>query len=230
MKRFLVYLFTCLWVWAPLAHLRAIPLHVFLSGGTASTGGVTYIINEDFEGTGKPAGWTDGGTPPGWDNTTDAIDGQSPSFSSTAANAYFAITDGTYFVAILQFRMPSAQGLPASTRTIMSFREDTLTDHCSAKVTTTGQIRLSTNGSDVSSVDVMSLDTNYYIKLIYNEGGSSSVEFSTTTTFLGSGNKYRSATSASSVNTNRFYIGYPSNSIIGYRVDNVKLAATDFSL
>lgn len=190
--------------------------------------GVTYIINENFEGTGKPDTWVNGSTAPNWDETTNAIDGQSVSFSSTTTSAYYPISDGPFYVAIVQFRMPSS--LPGGTRTILAFREGTSTNHCSAAVNSSGILRIVTNGSDLGVTDVMSVDTNYYIKLIYNEGGSSSVEWSTTGVFAGSGSKYRSATSASSVTIDRFYIGYPTNSISGYRLDNLKFAAEDFSL
>lgn len=51
MKRALVYLFVCLWVWAPLAQLRAIPLHVFLGGGTASSPSGYIPFTAGFDGT-----------------------------------------------------------------------------------------------------------------------------------------------------------------------------------
>jgi hypothetical protein len=220
-------LFLAVWlVYAP-AVCWALPSHLFFRRAP-DTPVVSYIINEDFEGTGRPPVWVDGSTPPNWDNTTNAIDGQSPSFSSTSANAYYPITDGTFFVVVLRFKMPTS--LPASNRIITAFREGAGTNHCSADVTTTGQLRLSTNGSTFTTTDTMAVNTNYYIKLIYNEGGSSSAEFSTTSAFVGSGTKYRSGTSASGVTTDRFYIGYPSNSIVGHVVDDVKLATADFSL
>lgn len=49
MKRLIVYFIACIWCWAPLVQLRALPLHLFLRGATVSTSPIEFVGSDTQE-------------------------------------------------------------------------------------------------------------------------------------------------------------------------------------
>ncbi len=218
----LVYLVICLWCWAPLAELRAIPLSVFL-GGSPPASGPTYIFNEDCESSDNPpTGWTNTGTA-NWNYATSPLSGdQSLFMNSSSSSAYYAIDNASNYTMEFEFKIAALP--PTTAQVIATFRNSTgATAAATLRIGTDGKLYITANSADGPATSAaMSTNTKYYVRFIWNNAGTCSVEFNDSGTFDASGTDYTTQTSAS-VTLGRVYCSYSSSGANNSHYDNIKL-------
>ncbi len=210
MKQTFTLILACLWCWATLIPLRAVPLHFLIGGNTTSTPGAGTEIDEGFEGTGLPSGWTETGATWNYDlGGGSQLAGNESATNGATGNAfiYKTITYRSSYVVEIMFRM--ADATPASTWTAFGFRTAAAGAVCLARVTTAGKMGLYIDGADrLATTDGLSDNTTYYARMEFVDGGRCKLEFNTTNSFTGSGNKYtqydKAAVTSDAV---RFYVG-----------------------
>lgn len=208
---------------APLAWSQALPTARTGASPKPAAGGVVYVIEEYMEGTGTPAGATDGNTV-NWDYTTVALQGSQSWFSSTTGYSYFTIADANFYEAVITFRV--ADSTPTSTRQIAGFGTSANAVLCRIRIDTTGHLMVYTNGADSTpTTDAISDATQIWAKLIWNDGGTCSVEWNTSPSFSGSGSKFTSATGGTTTDCTRFYLGASSSQVNNLIIDSVRVAA-----
>lgn len=106
------------------------------NGAPSGGGGQIFLVNESFEGTGNPGGWTTSGSP-NWDYTTSPINGAQSFYAATTSDlAYYAFTAGTNVWVKARFRIDSL----ATSFDFLSLRD-------SAGSATLAKFNVRTNGS-----------------------------------------------------------------------------------
>lgn len=225
MKTIVTILYALSLALLPSMELVAADYHAVIAVKNRS--GVVYTINENFEGTGTAAGWTDTNTPD-WDYTTSPAPlAGAQSWFSTAGTAQSIITipDSNSYTAVIMYR--AADTFPSAECTIFGFRTSALSAICLARIATgSGNLGIYANGSTAAALtaDAMSPDTTYYIQLKWVDSGTCSVEFSTTNSFVGSGSKYTSKTGGTTTDCTRFIIQASTNGgLDDVIIDNVQV-------
>lgn len=200
------------------------------SGGGG--GGGSYLLNTDFEGTGTPSGWTVASGSPNFDNTTSPLAGsQDLAMTSTTACYGAFATNSTIYVKFL-FKKSANPG--ANQGTIYFAPTTPSSSYVVFDVSTTGQVRVSANGgSDTGfTTDTMSDATLYYVWIRITRGSGTAiyeVEFATTDSRIGSGNKYRNVTTGTAdfdfavINP---YMNWGGGQTI--QIDNVQVSSTGY--
>ncbi len=204
---FIVYLILCLWCWAPVATLRAVPLHFLVGGNTSPSSGGGYLVDEDFEGTGVPGGtptWTNSGG--FFDISTTGLSlGGSQCLEISTNNSYALVTfDGQSTVwAYTLFR---TTGFPTVDTAVFSIRNASATRLAALGVASGGTVKLYSNGAfGTASSVTLSTNTTYHVWLRYTSGGTCALYVSTSGTRPsadGSGAVYRTGTGATDTATN----------------------------
>jgi hypothetical protein len=160
-------------------------------------GGVTYLVNENFETliTGYDSGltWTPANSPnPAY--TTTVLLGTQSLFCPATATTYASFTGVTTIEAYCLFRISA---LPGSVQSCLAFRDSSGNAAGIFRINATGNISIFANASDSTfTTDAMSAVTTYHVWIRVVSGGTCSVEFSTDGVRVGSGNKYTSKTGA----------------------------------
>jgi hypothetical protein len=159
---------------------------------TASSPPVTYLVEENCEGTGTPSGWTDSGTV-NWDYTTTALQGtQSRAVPSGGDFSNYTIADQSTVEFYCQFQfhvLPNVRGTMAALRT----SGDSAV--CLFRLGTDGTVSVYADGSDsTATVGAMSVDTKYHVWMRFVSGGTCTIAFSTDGTRPTSGNNFTSKT------------------------------------
>ncbi len=198
---FIVYLILCLWCWAPLATLRAVPLHFLVGANTqAEDTSPTYLIFQNFESTGYDNGetWTETGV---WypDYTTTVLLGSQSLMANTSnPSNYTTFSAQSTAHAFCMFRLSA---LPSAVNSVFGLRSGT-TLVTGFRVNSGGSITLYANSADSSASSVsLAINTTYYVWLTHVSGGTCVLAMSTTTTKPsadGSGNVYLTRTGAAS--------------------------------
>lgn len=141
----------------------------------AATAGPSYLVEEDCEGTGTPAGWVDTSTP-NWDNVAVVLRG-TQSVALDSNNEYTTKTftgQGTVNV-FFRFQLTD---MPASYVTIFKILDSTPATVLSLRVYSTGAIRIYHGTINASSgAGVIAADTTYYVWITYTKdpGGGNGV-------------------------------------------------------
>ncbi len=166
----LVYLVICLWCWAPLAQLRAIPLSVFLGGSPPSAS--AYLVNESFEGTGYANGaWTESGTvDPDYSTSGLSLDGsECLAFTANTSSAYktFTATSSCWMYFKVRF-----EALPSTAVTLGSIRNSSDTNLIALRLTETGKVRVLTATTGPDSVKTVAINTTYQCALYFISNGT----------------------------------------------------------
>lgn len=168
-----------------------------LAGSPPTAVGFTPdLLDEDCEGTGKPAGWTDAGTP-NWDYVTAPapLQGAQSLRFGTSQAAHFTFAGTTTVEMYCLFTVAS---LPGSIVTIFGARDSGGAALCLARLNTTGTISVYSNGSDATfTTDAYTAGTAIHLWLRYVSGGTCTVEWATDGVRVGSGNKFASKTGGS---------------------------------
>jgi hypothetical protein len=203
---------------------------IALSGSPPSVGGHTYIINEDFEGTGAPSGWYNGATPD-WDNTSSPLagaqhlritnDGQltiTPSLGAGRSEVW------------VKFRF-RVSALPATTLRFLSCIDVGFDNEAVLELDTDGGLISGTyTASTLETVDKIVANTSYDMELHYIKVGIGATTVSVGFVAAGgsipsSGNKFISATDGvgnADIDAVIFYDLNPSN----IDIDNVQISTT----
>lgn len=195
----------------------------------AAVAGPTWIINEDAEGTGTPSGWTDGNTPD-WDYTTTVLAGSQSLFLSSGgtSNSYYTIVDADTRYVVIKFQI--ADATPTSVKTICAFRTSANGAVCMARLNTAGTIGIYTNGADgTATTDALSNATPYYIKLVWVDSGTCTLEFNTSLSFSGTGTKYTTATGGTTTDCTRFVVGASTSGVQSAIIDTIRLDDVDIT-
>lgn len=171
--------------------LAALPLLLRADGwfyASGTTPGATYLVAEDFEGTGTPDGWSSSGTVD-YDFVTTVLAGsQSLGVSYGSSNSAYAQVafDGQDTVWVYcQFQ---CNALFTSADTILGLYDSSGNYICQVNMDTNGVLYLKTTGGEASSDTTAALEagTTYHLWLQCTKGtgnnGTSSLYISETST------------------------------------------------
>lgn len=177
------------------------------------------VFSEGFEAPGYENSWTVLGTPN--DQFTGAVNSGSYSWLGSGGEyAQTTIDDSDYIRVDLWFRTTGL--LPGSIDSVFGIRDSSASAIAICRLNSLGQISVYTDGSDSDfTTDSLSINTSYFIRLIFTDSGTTSVEFSTTNTFLGSGSKYTSKIGGSTSDATRLRLRHTSGR--DYIFDDIKI-------
>lgn len=165
----------------------------FFNQTGAAGGGATYLVEEDCEGTGTPASWTDSGTTIDWDFTGTVLAG-AQSVQLSSQNARILSPTFAAQANLRGYFLYRADTLLAASVTICAF----IGPGVSAEVRTDGTLRIGGSVNSPTTVATMVADTTYHVWVQYIKGTGAnavySVAFSTTGTKPTSGDNFTSAT------------------------------------
>ena len=156
--------------------------HAAAAGYTSST----YLIEENFEGTGTPTSWSSTGTvdydstppassPNGGEVMEITNNSNYAEFSTTGANLYF------------QFRLDT---LPYAANDWVGLLDASGSILAGIVIQTDGGVRLQMDNTYSTMSDTISVNQWYHARLVYVSGGPSTLEINTTGTFSGDGTDY----------------------------------------
>lgn len=194
----------------------------------------SLLVDESFEETGTPAGWTASGTPD-FDNTSSPIgDAQDLLFSAGSdRRAYTSFTESGEVWIRLRLKMSAA---PASTPGIV-FIQDAVSasEYVALQVHTSRTLRLADNGGPNTgyTTDAVPANTDVYVFIHIAKGtGANAVyelEWATTSTRTGGGTKYASASNGI-YTVNSDYLDLFRNdsawSTATWQIDDIKISNT----
>ena len=186
-----------LWVTGALACPHIVRAQL-LNGATLNgaslmnSSGIAYALSEDFEGTGAPSGWATG---PDFDYTTTALDGAQSLNCSGGTSTWKNFTGGSQADLYCMFRF---NAFPSSALVrCIGIVTNNNGDYCAfLRVYATGLVKLYLGGEGDSDflADGLSLNTTYHLWITYITSGTCTLEFNTTATRTGTGNKFISKT------------------------------------
>lgn len=195
------------------------------------TSGVGYIMQQDFESAGVPSGWASGGTVT-FHNTTSPLEGTGDlkEVGSVTTQAHYTFSSDLtelWQVCILKFVSLPSSGFS----NVIQFYDASFNNAMLMEVFNTGKVR-GVNGVGFvgDTVDPVVAGTLYYVKIHYKQGSGAdsltSIELSTSGTFINSGNLYISTTTGSSVRDVKYdYFMYTVDGEVRY--DHIRVSATD---
>lgn len=179
----------------------------------AGAGGPSYLVDEGFEGTGAPSGWTSSAGSPDYDYTSDplvAVQSMALSGYTLAAKqlAYLAFTNSDDVYLYFQAKFPTI----ASTGTLLflEFRTTT-TVRAQVHIRPGPILRVqATGGTLQETVGTLSATTLYHFWVSYRPGTGTDavleIAFSTDGTKPTSGNNYQiSNNGTATADANRIY-------------------------
>lgn len=163
---------------------------------------VNYLISEDMEEVGTPTDWLDAGSPD-WDYAT------SPAPLFGAQSLYLAgggspankvtktMPDNGYLELVARMSLPSAALPPAAQFTLGGFRTSAGATICLARILSDGKLAVYSGSDSTGTVEIPAADTPFWMKLVFERGGTVSIEWNYDGVWLGSGNRYTSKAEAS---------------------------------
>lgn len=193
------------------------------------------LIDESFEGTGTPSGWTSVSGSPNFDNASSPIAGAQDLLFSAGADreAYATFTASGEVWIRLRLKFSAA---PSSTPAPVVVQDAASPSaYVALQVNSSGAIRLLDNsGANTGyTTDTITGGTGVYIFIHVAKGTGANavydVEWSTTSTRTGSGNKFASAsngTYASDTDYLDFFRNNTSWSTATFQIDDVKVSNT----
>jgi len=197
--------------------------------------GITYLVNQRFEGAGYDNGetWTTSVGTPDPDYTTTVLDGSQSLFLNLATGTParirldFLNQDTVYFYCL--FRLVGSA--PGGNRDIVAFGPNGSADQ-DLRIVVTSAGRLSTHITGVSPADALSFGTTYHLWARYSKGTGSDavveVAYSTDGTKPTSGTKYATATNlAHTAQAGRVWLGFNATGNYDVIFDKVLVAATE---
>lgn len=202
--------------------------------GNLKPAGSSLLIDENFEGTGTPSGWASSVGTPNYDNTSAPLaDAQDLKMADSADNnAYKVFTDSSEVWLQCEFKCSS---LPTgSAQNTILIYNSAFSAAAALKLTTGGTLTAADTLDRVTTVDVLSAGTKYWMFFRVKKGTGANAEyeiaFSTTSTRPGSGNKWAQFTSGNltitpgTLVTDRNNTGWGSGNT--FQIDNVKISNT----
>lgn len=153
------------------------------------------LINENFEGAGTPSPWVADPTAPDFDNTVSPLSGSQDLLKSVTtdggAHAPFTASSEVWMQCEFKFSF-----LPGSSAPFVWWFDSTQTPFVNALIASTGEIGFSASagGGGSTTVDQVEANIKYWLFFHYKKGtGANAIyelEFNTTSTRTGTGNKY----------------------------------------
>jgi hypothetical protein len=205
-----------------------------LRDGVRPAAASSLLIDENFESTGKPSPWDSNAGVPDWDNTSSPIAGAQDVKMGSAAtcNIYAPLTPSSEMW--VQFEM-SLGNVPGSITIFGYLFDGPFAGSAEITVTGTGNLKIGDGGGTSSATtDAMTAGVHYWVFFHALKGTGANaaydVEFSTTSTRVGSGNKFQSYASGTlAANVEWVYFDRQNvawGSGITYQLDNVKISNT----
>lgn len=195
-----------------------------LSGSPPATVGITYLINENFEGTGTPSGW--GGTAD-FDSTTSPLAGaQSLRVNNQTVQNEAAIDNGDLW---FKFLFKPNQ-LPTTDSDIFYINDASFNELGRIIMETNGKLIATQDGIFEETSSALSSGTMYYVWVRYVKGSGSNsvvqVYFNTSDSRPSFGDSKTAGASNGSETANVTKLFLTFEHIADF--DNVQVAATDF--
>lgn len=193
------------------------------------------VVNQDFESTGLPCNWVVGAGTPNWDNTSSPIDGaQDLKFDDSANSAAYSLFTAAPEVFIqMELKLTS---LPTSSDNILFLYNSGGSQYLLVQLLFSGELFIVDYdfASNAQTTDILSAATRYWIFIHVLKGtgvnASYSVEFSTTSTRVGSGNKFATIADGHLTSDMIQFRAARDNTLFGagktYQIDNVKFSTT----
>lgn len=190
--------------------------------------GITYLIDEDCEGTGTPSPWVVGTATVNFDETSIVLSGsQSVLVSGTGANTYADFTGQT---TVWCYALIRWNNFGSGLRYAMEILDSGGTRLAGLSYTTSpsGEIKLTSSGTSAASSTTLVASTIYEVWLSYTSGGTATLAIAPVgtgdkPTVDGSGNVYLTQTAATGTATRlRLF-----NQFSVKRFDNIKVSATE---
>ncbi len=188
-------------------------------------GGVSYLLEEYFEGSGTPASWVNTNSP-NYDYTVTVLQGSKSYFFTTNNFGHYPFSDKDYFEAQFQFRTAA---LPSSLSSTVGFRVSGGEGYSVFRVNTDGRTRTYSGGSDGGlSVNAISANTTYWVKVVYDEVNRFAyTEWQSSPTFFGAGNTYTAHTFSGLQTIDRIRLGHSTGGFgSGFIVDSITVRDT----
>jgi len=191
-------------------------------------GGPTFLVNEGFEGTGNPAGWSDSGGD--FDSTVNPLVGAQSLRADSGEGGLSTITPEATVYGKFRFR---AVTLPATFTEILLVRDASFNATLAIILLSTGQLVVQSGGIYEQTVATMAANTTYYVWFRVTPGtGANSIArvwFLATDSKPSDGsNNSSGATNGSITTSSQYFLFWNSSSAIIVDFDTVQLAATDF--
>lgn len=193
---------------------------IVIRGPRTAAASITYIYNLDYEATGTPSGWVTG-SGIDYDYSADPLEGsESLRITGPSVNTY-AVVNNTELWGKMKLRI----GSTAANSKVLTLIDSGFNEHFRIYVLNGGALYVdSAGGSAAQTTDTLSANTEYFVWWHFNGATVMSVEFSTTDSRVGSGNKYASTTG---VGDTMAYVFLYSEASTTTDFDNVQIAAQD---
>lgn len=193
------------------------------------------LIDENFEGAGTPSPWTVGAGSPNFDNTASPLSGSQDLMMTDGTFDYAkaTFTGSTEVWCQFEFKLSSA---PLGVTQLFFLLDVGLTKYVNLVIDGNSQLIISdsTSGTLGITTDALSAATKYWVFYHAAKGtganGVADIEFSTTSTRTGSGNKFASCSNHNlDANMAALYVyldgaGWTGGST--FQVDNMKVSNT----
>lgn len=194
-----------------------------------NTGGTVFLVNENCEGTGTPAGWIDDLGSPNWDYTTTVLAGAQSLFialNGLATRVRIDFTDQSESWFYFLFRISGSA--PGATKTIGGGAANGSTT-VAPQFNVTSGLRLQYGTS--SPATAISFDTTYHVWCheLKGTGANAVVDcgYSTTGVRPTSGGTYNQITNGTlTANVGRLFLGATSVGTFDCIFDNIRVATT----
>lgn len=200
--------------------------------GLDNTAASSYLLSENFEGTGYENSWTETGTgTQDEDYSTSGLSLEGSQCLRLAATAQTLITSSTFTAqstawAYFLFRFVSS----TSTNVVFQFQNSSAVEVLRMRITTGGVLDVRAGGGTNQAVtDAMSTGTTYHVWVGYTVGSGSnavaSVGFSTDGTRPTSGTKFAQSTNGTATtNADRIRFGAVGSVTMEYIVDKIRVS------
>lgn len=201
--------------------------------GISCASGVTYLVEETFEGAGTPTDWTTTGTGTiDFDNTIVVIDGAQSLMLTAVSQTPRAISptfaaQGEIWV---YFKM-IVVSLPSASVGLITVKNASAAQVMRIRVTATGLINVQSATGGANTTDAVSAGTLYHVLGHYLKGTGADaivdVEFNTTGTWTGTGNKFKQLTNGdATTDAVSFELGHNASTTFNNVYDRVLAAAS----
>jgi hypothetical protein len=174
----------------------------FMRSAAGGGGGPTYLLQENFEGSGYENTWTEAGT---GTKDEDYATSPAPLVGSQSLRLAFASQNGTTTTALsadqgtcdVYFQVNFA-AIPASGKVFLRLRDASANTLVRIEIGSSNRFTLRHGTAAASTTDGLSTSTTYHVWISYAKGtganGSATIAFSTTGTRPTSGNAYAAVT------------------------------------
>lgn len=228
----------CFGIFVP--RLISQPGGVFLTKNQVKSvgGGPTYVIQENCDGTGTPAGWTNDGTQvttTSWDYATSPapLEGTQSLQIVQPANSGYTYYDITALSELWVYMLVNVSSHSGTNASFFQFLDVGGTVQARVGLDSSNHLDIfdDFSANEQVTTDALSTATTYSLWGHYKVGSGTNgvldAEFATTPTMVGSGNKFKQITTGhGTANITRFRIGNSNAPTITFICDKIRVAST----